>query len=162
MNKELSASNLSGSAKDAVAWIFKFGAVLNKAIPLTTKAIDMECLQQKGLEKHLSQAIDWLSTARTLASSSHLPGPLKDLMGITFDERLRTDLYGLAAELYLGDLEAMFSGYRWKDRFKWTKSDLKGRYDKLLVVIDDFEIIGRTVSEFVVSSLIQGFRTRPT
>ncbi len=154
LDEELKQSNLGKQAKEIFRQLFEGGSLFNKMIPKTKEYLDFETIQNHGFEQDLSNTIDWAESAIAMVNPSWLPGPIQDVLGITFKKRIRHDLFNLAAELYLSDLEAMLAKPRSIDRFKLTKSSLKHTYNKLLLVIDDYEILGKTISEFVVSSLI--------
>ncbi|MDZ4251256.1 MAG: hypothetical protein U1A72_01615 [Sulfuritalea sp.] len=145
---KLGSSSVDEKTKAVANLLFKTGRWLNKAYPKSKLLIDLEKQKVEDVNTILEVLI-----AIVNGIGSILPGPLKDLLGITFRERVRTDLYNLAAELYISDLEAMLAGYRKQDRLKFLKTQLKG-YDKLLFIVDDYEIIGKTIGDFFVSSLI--------
>lgn len=139
--------------KEAATWIFRGGSFLNNTIPKTKEYVDFESLKKEGVDKRFEEAIDLLAQLKPLAVRSWLPGPIKDLFGITYTERLKSDLYRLAADEWIADLCAILNRYRRRDRHKFTHSPIKG-LDRLLLIVDDFEILGKTIIEFVTTALI--------
>ena len=146
----------SGSPEDvkkAAAWIFRGGSVLNKVVPRTKEYLDFESLQKEGVDKRLDEAIDLLGSLDVMDTTSWLPGPIKDVTGITYRERLKTDLYRLSSDEWVADLCAILNRYQRNDWFRLTHSPIKG-LDRLLLVLDDFEILGKTIIDFVTTALI--------
>lgn len=143
----------SDDVKEAANWIFRGGSFLNKTVPKTKDYVDFDALKKQGVDKRFEDAVDLLAQLKPLATSSWIPGPVKDLVGITYTERLKSDLYRLAADEWIADLCAILNRYRRLDRYKFTHSPIKG-LDRLLLIIDDFEILGKTIIEFVTTSLI--------
>lgn len=146
--KKLESSTLDEKTREFANLLFKTGKWLNKAYPKSKLLLDLEKQKVEDVNAILEVLI-----AIVNGVASHLPGPIKDFLGITFATRVRTDLYNLAAEVYLSDLEAMLAGYRRQDLLKFLKPQLKG-YDKCLLIVDDYEIIGKTIGDFLVSSLL--------
>lgn len=139
--------------KKAAGWIFRGGSVLNKCIPKTKEYLDFDSLQKEGVDKRVNEAIDLLASLNAIAKTSGLPGRVKDILGITYRERIKTDLYRLSADEWVADLCAILNRYQRFDRFRLTHSPIKG-LDRLLLVLDDFEILGRTIIDFVTTALV--------
>lgn len=139
--------------KKAAGLIFRGGSVLNKVAPKTTEYLDFDSLQKEGVEKRVDEAIDLLYSLGVMDSTSWLPGPMKDALGITYREKVKTSLYRLSADEWVADLCAILNRYQRRDRFRLTHSPIEG-LDRLLLVIDDFEILGKTVIDFVTTALI--------
>jgi hypothetical protein len=138
--------------KRGARWIFRGGSVLNKCIPKTKEYLDFEFLQKEGVEKRVEEAFDLLISLKVIEKTCWLPGRLKDVLGITYRERLKADLYRLSADEWVADLCAILSCYQRKDRYRLTHSPIKG-LARLLLVIDDFEILGKTIIDFVTTAL---------
>jgi len=139
--------------KKAAGCIFRGGSVLNKCIPKTKEYIDFDALQKEGIDKSVDEAIDLLVSLKAIEKISCLPGRVKDVLGITYSERLKTDLYRLSADEWVADLCAILNRYQRIDRFRLTHSPIKG-LNRLLLVIDDFEILGKTIIDFVTTALV--------
>lgn len=153
VNNAVKKTASSDDVKNAAAWIFKGGSFLNNTVPKTKDYVDFDALKKHGVDQHFADAVDLLAELKPLAISSWIPGPVKDLVGITYSERLKSDLYRLAADEWTSDLCAILNRYRGNDLYKLTHSPIKG-LDKLLLIIDDFEILGKTIIEFVTTALI--------
>jgi len=153
VNDEINKTTSTDDVKKAAKWIFRGGSILNKTIPKSKEYVDFEALQKLGVDRGFEEAVDLLSHLKPLDSSSWLPGPIKDITGITYRERLKTDLYRLASDEWVADVCAILNRYQRKDRFKLTHSPIKGM-NRLLIIVDDFEILGKTIIEFVTTALI--------
>jgi hypothetical protein len=153
VNDEINKMTSADDVKAAAKWIFRGGSLLNKTVPKSKEYVDFEALQKLGVDKRFEEAVDLLDHLKPLDSSSWLPGPVKDITGITYRERLKTDLYRLASDEWVADLCAILNRYRRNDRYKLTHSPIIG-LDRLLLVIDDFEILGKTIIEFMTTALI--------
>jgi hypothetical protein len=153
VNEEIKKVTSADDVKAAAKWIFRGGSFLNKTVPKSKEYVDFESLQKYGVDTRFEEAVDLLARLKPLDSSSWLPGPIKDITGITYRERLKTDLYRLAADEWIADLCAILNRYRKIDKYKLTHSPISG-LDRLLLVIDDFEILGKTIIEFVTTALI--------
>jgi len=139
--------------KKAAGWIFRCGSVLNKSIPKTKEYVDIESLQKAGVDKRIDEAIALLGSLNAIAKTSGLPGRVKDILGITYHERIKADLYRLSADEWVADLCAILNRYSRFDSFRLTHSPVDG-IDRLLLVLDDFEILGRTIIDFVTTALV--------
>lgn len=139
--------------KKAAKWIFRGGSVLNKCIPKTKEWLDCDYLQKEGVDKGIEGAIDLLSSLNAIEKTSWLPGRVKDVLGISYRERLKADLYRLSADEWVADLSAILNCYQRKDLFRLTHSPIQG-LDRLLLIIDDFEILGKTITDFVTKALL--------
>ncbi len=139
--------------KKAAGSIFRGGSFLNKCIPMTKEYLDFDALQKEGVDNRVNEAIDLLASLNAIAKTSGLPGRVKDILGITYRERIKTDLYRLSADELVADLCAILNCYQRFDRFRFVHSPIKG-LDRLLLVLDDFEILGRTIIDFVTTALI--------
>ena len=92
-------------------------------------------------------------TLRDLAPTVPLPGVLNDLLGISKRNRVKHDLYNITADALAGDLVAALNGYRPKDWYKFTHARIP-EFKKLLIILDDFEVIAPVLSDFVISALM--------
>jgi hypothetical protein len=153
VTSEINKTNSTDDVKAAAKWIFRGGSFLNKIVPKSKEYVDFEALKKLGVDKHFEEAVDLLARLKPLDSSSWLPGPIRDITGMTYRERLKTDLYRLASDEWVADLCAILNRYRRTDRYKLTHSPIKG-LNRLLLVIDDFEILGKTIIDFVTTALI--------
>ncbi|MBU0967305.1 MAG: hypothetical protein KKA54_13100 [Proteobacteria bacterium] len=148
----LKKSTSPEDVKKAAGWIFRGASVLNKCIPKTKDYIDFDYLRKVGVDKRVDEAIELLASLQAIAKTSWLPGPLKDVLRITYRERLKADLYRLSADEWVADLCAILNRYQRKDFYRLNHSPIKG-LGRLLLVIDDFEILGKTIIDFVTTAL---------
>ena len=157
VRNDIKHSKSPDKVKEAANWILRGGSFLNKTVPKTKEFLDFETLKKYGIEEKIEDAIDLLASLKKLDSSSWLPGPLKDIAGITYRERLTADLYRLAADEWIADLSAILNRYQRIDRWKLMHSPIKG-INRLLLVIDDFEILGKTIIDFITTALIPALK----
>jgi hypothetical protein len=153
VRNDIKRSKNSDKVKEAANLIFRGGSFLNRTVPKTKEYLDFEALKKYGVDSGLDDAVDLLSSLKILDSSSWIPGPLKDVTGITYRERLKNDLYHLAADEWIADLCAILNRYQRIDRWKLMHSPIQG-INRLLLVIDDFEILGKTIIDFITTALI--------
>jgi hypothetical protein len=66
---------------------------------------------------------------------------------------LRHSPYEAIADAYVSDLSAMLESYQNKDRWQLTHSSIKG-LNRLLLIVDDYEAVGRVIGKFMVESLL--------
>ncbi|MBU4557202.1 MAG: hypothetical protein KJ747_10070 [Actinobacteria bacterium] len=150
---EIEKADMPEAAKKAARLIFAAGTTVNKYSKKTKDAVDFKALQEAGAVEGLDMGIDFLGRVGVMVGTSWLPGPVKNVLGITYRERLRTDLYGLSSDEWVADLCAILNRPQRKDRYRLFESPIEG-LDRLLLVIDDFEILGKTIADFVTSALI--------
>jgi hypothetical protein len=136
--------------------------VLNEAIPKTRAMIDVGklSLDDARVAAVLDAASDAAVRLGTLRHSTALPGPLRDLVGITKRNRVKRDLYNFTADALCGDITAALVKYRATDRFKLTHRPLEG-FKRLLIVLDDFEATAPVLGDFVVSALLRRLAAAP-
>ena len=149
---EIEKADISEAAKQAARLMLKAGESVNKLSPKTRDAIDFKQLREAGVVDGIDTAIDLLSSL-VAASAASLPGPVKNTLGITRRERLRTDLYGLSSDEWVADLCAILNRPQHQDWHRLFERPVEG-VDRLLLVLDDFEILGKTVADFVTAALI--------
>lgn len=156
--KIIDASKESETIKEIIKLIIDTGRVFNGIFKSDTKITESSKNQISILDRIIEndQAFD---LACNMLSSLYdnrdfwLPGPVQDILGITFDKHLRTDLYGLCAREWVTDLSAILNCYQYNDFYRLTHSPIEGlKY--LLLIIDDFEFIKDLTIEFLSKSLI--------
>jgi len=92
----------------------------------------------------INEAIELLDSLKCLSKSFWLPEGLKGILGRRYKERLRSNLFQLASDQYVSDLTAILHIYPYENNLA----------NRLLLVIDDFEILGKTMAEYIVTGLI--------
>ena len=158
---ELARLGAHDDLKKTVAALLRAGRVLNETIPPSKKVVDVSGVDEKKVLELLDSAWEAVDKLRGLKNSALLPGPLKDLFGITAKNRVRRDLYNFAADALVGDVTAALVGYRPEDRFwKLTHNKLEG-FQRLLIVLDDFEATAPVLGDFVFSSLLKRLAAAP-
>ena len=150
---ELRSTKASDEVIKVAGWLLRGGTILNKTIPKTREFIDFIALKRLGVDQYFDDAIDLLSNLQALISSARLPGLVKDFIGVTYSERIKSDLYGLAAEEWVADLCAILNTYRKVDLYRLTHAPVP-ELSRLLLIIDDFEILGKSISHFILATLI--------
>ncbi len=153
VENRLEQASASQEVKALGSWLLRTGALMNRAIPMSKDVLDVEAVRRMGAEEHLNSAIDLVSELTEPVHHRWIPGPVKDLVGISYESRIRTDLYGLAADEWTGDLSALLTGYREEDRLRITHAPVPG-LQRLLLVVDDFEILGKSIADFLTEALI--------
>ncbi|MDO9022887.1 MAG: hypothetical protein Q8S73_26400 [Deltaproteobacteria bacterium] len=149
-----------GSARDdvkkAAVALLRAGHRLNETVPKTRSYLDVRAtgLSETGVAATLDAAWDLLETLAPLRQSTRLPGPLRDLFGVTFHNRVRGDLYGVTADAMITDLTAALRGYRKEDWHRITHDPIGRGTNDLLLIVDDFEALAPTLEEFLVGALI--------
>jgi hypothetical protein len=149
-----------GSARDdvkkAAVALLRAGHRLNETVPKTRSYLDVRAtgISETGVAATLDAAWDLLETLAPLRQSTRLPGPLRDLFGVTFHNRVRGDLYGVTADAMITDLTAALRGYRKEDWHRITHDPIGRGTNDLLLIVDDFEALAPTLEEFLVGALI--------
>lgn len=105
------------------------------------------------MNDRIDEAWDTINTLKTLRDSEWLPEVVRDRLGMNLASRLKRDLYGVAADAFVSDLSAALPGQSSKDSFNEAQRPIPG-LDRLLLVVDDYEALGATLSDFLISSLV--------
>jgi hypothetical protein len=148
------------SARDEVKKValalLRAGHRLNETVPRSRGYLDVAALglSETTVAANFDAAWELLDTLAPLRQSTRLPGPLRDLLGVTFQNRVRADLYGVTADAMLTDLAAALRGYRPQDWHRVTHHPIGATTNDLLLIIDDFEALAPTLEEFLVGALI--------
>ncbi len=152
---ELGRSDAPGAVRTAALALLRTAHVLNDAIPKTRRLLDVAKLgiDQDTAAVALDAAWDLVTKLNVLRHSSSLPGPLRDLLGLTKQNRVKRDLFNFTADAFCGDVTSSLVGYRKKDLFKLTHPRLPG-LGRLLLVLDDFEATAPVLGDFLVSALL--------
>ncbi|UQA61338.1 hypothetical protein [Polyangium aurulentum] len=160
---ELKASGAPQEIKDAALALLRAGRRLNKAVPRTREYLDLSNpnLKDSDVGQTLDEAWELVTSLRALRSSAVLPGPIRDVLGMTYKERVKNDLYNVTADALVSDLSAAISGYRKQDRFRILTQEPIDGIDRLLLVFDDFEALAPTLEEFLVGALIPRLADAP-
>ena len=153
--KELERRGAPEDVRRAAVAILKAAHFLNKAIPKTREYVDVAKynLEPNAVSDGIDGAWDTINTLKTLRDSEWLPEVVRDRLGMNLESRLKRNLYGVTADAFVSDLSAALSGESSKNSFKGARLPILG-LDRLLLVIDDYEALDATLSDFLISSLI--------
>ena len=153
--KELERNGAPEDVRRAAVAILKAAHLLNKAVPKTREYVDIAKynLEPDAVSDSLDEAWDTIDTLKTLRDSEWLPRAVRERLGMDLTSRLKRDLYGVTADAVVSDLSAALPGPSSEDSFNDRARPIPG-LDRLLLVIDDYEAVGATLSDFLISSLI--------
>jgi hypothetical protein len=137
--------------------LLRAGQVLNQSVPKSKEYLNFSSLPFKPDE--LDKAFDHAWTAIkginsiSIKRPHYVPRVIRRALGSTTESRLRTDLHGLIADCLLGDLSAVVRDVNTEDKKRWNRQK-NYEFSKLLLVLDDFEVIGPTLSDFIFGALV--------
>jgi hypothetical protein len=141
------------SVKNTASLLFRGGALLNQCFPKIKEFVDFEAAQKMGFDKQIDEATDLLRSLKPFQKKSIVPGFLKDILGITYEERVKNDLYRLAADEWVSDIGNLLIRDARENGLKRPRGNPTSP-NRLLLIIDDFEILGKTIVEFLQIALI--------
>ena len=152
---DLEESGAPEDVKRSAVALLKAAHLLNKAIPKTREYLDVAKLNLDPDEvaDGIDVAWDAIDSLKLLRDSEWLPEAVRDRLNMTLSSRVRRDLYGVTANAIVSDLSAALSEPVAERPFGRSQRSLAG-LDRLLVVIDDYEAVGPTLSDFLISSLV--------
>ena len=156
VENEISGSDTPTEQKNIITALVKGGQVLNKIVPKSKEVLDFSSLPMSpdDLESNFRDAIKTAQRLKALAVSepSYLPRFARNAIGMILRNRIRRDLYGVTADYLFHDL-CKFVGNR-RDK-RAAGITLKGHiFTRLLLVLDDFEVLGPVLADFVFGSLV--------
>lgn len=153
--KELERQDAPEDLRRAAAAILKAAHFLNKAVPKTREYVDIAKynLEPDAVSDRIDEAWDTINTLKTLRDSDWLPDVVRDRLGLNLTSRLKRDLYGVTADAIVSDLSSALAGQFPKDSVSEAQLAIPG-LDRLLLVVDDYEALGATLGDFLISSLI--------
>jgi hypothetical protein len=140
--------------REAVQLLLRLGIAFNKKSG--GKRHLGNALLEQSLEKVTDKAFDLIQ--KYCGQTSFLPGVLQDVFGITYARKVRTQLFDVASEALLSDLSAILKKWRPEDIAKLTQDRIK-ELDRLLLVIDDYEILGKTLTPFLLGHFLPLLRS---
>ena len=152
---ELTARGAPEATKVAVLALLRTARFLNDHLPKTREYLDVASLglRPEIVASAVDSAWDTLSGLQALRESTGLPGPIRDLVGISLRNRVKRDLFNVTAEALLGDLEAALRHWQRSDAFKLTQPPIPGA-TRLLLILDDYEVLAPVLGDFLVGSLV--------
>jgi hypothetical protein len=138
--------------EDTLVALLRAGRVLNAHLPFPV-GMAVQAIGEPEIRA-------LVRAARAMQERTALPGPLRDLLGVTRQNRVRSDLYRLVAEELRGDLSAAIGGYERRDRIRITQRRIPGAR-RLALVIDDYEAVGPLLGDFLVGALVPELAAAP-
>jgi len=159
---ELGRSGAPDEVRTAALSLLRTAHVLNDAIPKTRRILDVAKLgiDEEATRVALDSGWELVTKLGALRHSSSLPGPIRDLFGLTKRNRVQRDLFNVTADALCGDITAALSGYRKQDLLKITHPRLEG-LSRLLIVLDDYEATAPVLGDFLVSALLPRLAAAP-
>jgi hypothetical protein len=153
--KELQREDAPEDVQRAAVAILKAAHFLNKTVPKTREFVDITKynLEPDVVNDHIDEAWDTINTLKALRDSEWLPEGVRDRLGMNQASRLKRDLYGVVADAFVSDLSAALSGESSKSSLNGARLPIPG-LDRLLLVVDDYEALGATLGDFLISSLV--------
>lgn len=126
----------------AVKYIPKYGPVVAGAL---------KGMESVKAEEYVEPALEVLTSLKALSDDGgFFANPLTKRRFTA----LRHSPYEALADAYLSDLSAMLEGYRKEDLWtRLTHTPIKG-LNRLLLIVDDYEAVGRVIGKFMVESLL--------
>ena len=158
--REMDRKGAPNNVRQAAVALLHTGRVLNKTFPITKTYADTSGVRDADVAKTVDAAWDLVRGLNELQDSTRLPGPLRDLLGVTRRNRVKRDLYSLTASELRVDLAAALVGYETKDQIKATHGRIPG-VDRLLLVLDDYEAIHPLLGDFLVGALVPELASAP-
>jgi hypothetical protein len=155
VEKEVERNGAPESVRRVTVAILKSAQFLNEAIPKIREFVDVAKYNQEPdvVNGYLDEVWDTINRLKTLRGSERLPAVVRNRLGMSLASRLKRDLYGVAADAIVSDLSVVLPGRSSKESFKKAQLPIRG-LDRLLPVVDDYEAIAATLSDFLISSLI--------
>jgi hypothetical protein len=158
---ELAKKGAPDSVVRAARLLLRAGRILNGTVAKTRAVLDAAGVENAAVEGAVDQAWEMVRGLPGLRDSTALPGPLRDVLGITRRNRVKRDLYALTASVIRDDLEAALDGEeRTADRVMGTQRRIPG-LDRLLLVVDDYEAMAALLGDFLVGALVPALATAP-
>jgi hypothetical protein len=173
---ELTRQGAPERLKQGVTALLRAGHALNRTLPRAREFLEVAArnlpvagavasvagaaaldlsgrLSEADARAALDEAWAALEGLQSLASSTALPGPVRDLLGVTRRNRVRRELFRVTAEALLTDLSAALGGTRGKQRLQLTQGAIPGAR-RLLLVLDDYELLAPLLGDFLIGALV--------
>lgn len=153
--KELERQGAPEDVRQAAAALLRSAHFLNKAVPRSREFIDVAKfnLDPDTVNESIDEAWDTINLLKTLRDTEWLPEAVRNRLGENLTNRLKRDLYGVTADAVVSDLSAALPGRFSTNSPNGTRFAIPG-LDRLLLVVDDYEALGATLVDFLISSLI--------
>ena len=133
---------------------FEAGKRINDALPITKQFVNVHKFDK------VKQLIE--ETVPLMASLREEAATFLERLGFGGSTALRNSIRENAcrplADALHSDLSAILAGYRGQDWFKATHSKISG-IDRLLLILDDYEMLQEGLGEFLVEHLLPALRS---
>lgn len=150
--------------KEVAVGLLRVGQVLNKEMPKSRGRLGVTrlglglLLEEPNALEILDRAWDLARALNSVSGSPSLPGPIGGVLGQNFQDRVRRDLFNVTAEALLSDLASVIDAG--DNRRRWGRPK-KEKPDRLLVILDDYEVLAPLLGDFLVGSLIPRLASAP-
>ena len=104
--------------KRTAAALLRAGRILNSSAGKLYKVLLAAGMTDSDVDRTLDDAWDLVRSLKGLKESTMLPGPLRDILGVTRRNRIKRDLFHLTATELRTDLSAALVGWEGKDAAK--------------------------------------------
>jgi len=148
ISKEIESKGHSEEIKTLMKRLIRLGKVFNRPLPKSSipTIIFDEIVKD---EKLIDEVIDLIFDLKSFQTSSWVYDLLPPIFG---NPKIKTNLFDvLTEELYL-DLESVFLS---------NSALFPALFDKILIILDDFEVINKVFSDFLTGSFIEKFQKCP-
>ncbi len=114
-------------------------------------AVTLQGLEVVKAEEYVEPALKALNALKSLRENEG--GWFSNRLTKNRFTKLRHSPYEAISDAYVSDLSAMLRGYRKEDRWSLTHPPVKG-LNRLLLIVDDYESVGRVIGTFLIESLL--------
>jgi hypothetical protein len=151
--RELDKAKAPESVKKRVSSLLRAGHMLNKAVPMTREYFDLAAFNVSDEETHQTLDDAW-RLATDLKAFTESSGLVRKLMGLSKKDRVRRELYKVTAEEALVDLRAALGALQPGEVIKRLAQGSIDGAKKLLIVLDDYEVMSPLLGDFLVGALV--------
>lgn len=155
VEQELAKSTAPEEQKQLLLALLRAGRFLNKAVPVTKQYLDIASLEKDNDTREAIAAVWKLGEELiSLRQKTWVPSKLRNVLGLSIKQAVKTDLYNVAATALVEDLaQALAPASPAYDLRRFFKNQIPGAY-KLLLIVDDFEALAPVLGDFLVGALI--------
>jgi hypothetical protein len=150
------AADTREAVKDIAKRLLRLGTAFNRANP-ETNARRILALD----EDDVVEAADSLLRQLPSLNDSPFLYSLRAVLGLTLRDKVKRDLFAVTADVLVSDLSAALVRYEQKDTFRILAQRSVGVFNRLLIVLDDFEALASTLSRFLIAHLVPRLADAP-
>lgn len=150
--------------KEAAVGLLRVGKVLNKEMPKSPGRLGAArlglslLLEEPNAPEVLDKAWDLARALNSVSGSPRLPEPIGGILGQNLQDCVRRDLFNVTAAALLSDLTSVIDAEGSRRRWGRPKEEKPTR---LLVVLDDYEVLAPLLGDFLVGSLMPKLASVP-